>query len=566
MAAQNRIAELEIRLAAVERRLDVLEGSAGAKAAAAERVAAEPSLGDSVVANASTHIGRVLLIFGGAFLLRAMTDFKFVPVPIGLLMGAAYAVFWLALAYRRGAVQSRRAAAAFFGGTSTLLALPLLVESITKFSLLTGMQGLVALSVYFVLAMLVAVQRNLRSLAWLVTAGSTVTACAIFIAAHEAMAPVVVLAGIGLLALWAVYRSGWMGLQWLGALGASVGVIALMTVSQSERWTVGPRAAALAAIAVLLAYLLAFALRTQWRVADIGLFEACQTCLAGIIAFLAVRSAATAGELSLFATGLPTTALGVAAYALALSPRSRSERRQNFYYYSTLGLVLVVAGTAMILPSAAAATSWALLAMLLAVSSGRTGWVSLSLQCTALIVICGVGSGLLLAGLHALAGNATATWPLFSLVQAGIAAVTVACLFIPVAQSSPRWGTLAGLPQLLVLALSVWEVGGLMVAYVAPVLAGAGGPEVNEGLLAALRTAVLSSAAVTLALSSRYRRWPEARWLVYPVLIVVAIKLFAEDFPHGQPATLFVALAFVGGALIAVARLLRRGPAPLQGA
>ncbi len=67
---------------------------------------------------------------------------------------------------------------------------------------------------------------------------------------------------------------------------------------------------------------------------------------------------------------------------------------------------------------------------------------------------------------------------------------------------------------------------------------------------------VLSAAAVTLALSTRHRRWPEARWLVYPVLILVGIKLFVEDFPHGQPATLFVALAFVGGALLLVARLL----------
>ena len=54
------------------------------------------------------------------------------------------------------------------------------------------------------------------------------------------------------------------------------------------------------------------------------------------------------------------------------------------------------------------------------------------------------------------------------------------------------------------------------------------------------------------------RRWPEARWLVYPVLIVVAVKLFVEDFPHGHAASLFVALAFVGSALLLVSRLLRR--------
>jgi predicted tellurium resistance membrane protein TerC len=117
---------------------------------------------------------------------------------------------------------------------------------------------------------------------------------------------------------------------------------------------------------------------------------------------------------------------------------------------------------------------------------------------------------------------------------------------------------MAGLPQLIVLALSIWEVGGLMVVYLAPVMAGAGGAEPHLAILAALRTAVLSVSSVTLALSSRFRRWPEARWLVYPVLILTGVKLFVEDFPHGQPATLFVALAFVGSALLLVARLLKR--------
>jgi predicted tellurium resistance membrane protein TerC len=46
---------------------------------------------------------------------------------------------------------------------------------------------------------------------------------------------------------------------------------------------------------------------------------------------------------------------------------------------------------------------------------------------------------------------------------------------------------------------------------------------------------------------------------VYPVLVLVGIKLFAEDFPHGQPVTLFVALAFVGSALLLVAKLISQG-------
>jgi hypothetical protein len=199
-----------------------------------------------------------------------------------------------------------------------------------------------------------------------------------------------------------------------------------------------------------------------------------------------------------------------------------------------------------------------LLAIIAAWFSGRTGWVSLSLQSTLLLVAAGIVSGLLVTGLEALSGTPEGEWPELVGWHAVIALTTVACLFIPVAQHSDRWGTAAGLPQLVVLGLSVGEVGGLMVIYLAPLLAGVNSQEPNLAVLAALRTALLSISSVTLALSSRHRRWPEARWLVYPVLVLVGIKLFIEDFPNGQPATLFVALAFVGSALLIVAKLLRR--------
>jgi len=194
-------------------------------------------------------------------------------------------------------------------------------------------------------------------------------------------------------------------------------------------------------------------------------------------------------------------------------------------------------------------------------SSGRFDRVTLSLQCTFLLLAAGIGSGILTTGWQALAGDVSVNWPPLQLSHLAVALTTVACLFIPVTQRSERWGVAAGLPQLIVLALSVWEVGGLMVVYLAPLLAQAGGAEPNLAVLAALRTAILSVSSMTLALSSRYKRWPEARWLVYPVLILVAIKLFIEDFPNGQPATLFVALAFVGSALLLVAKLLKRGEA-----
>ena len=250
--------------------------------------------------------------------------------------------------------------------------------------------------------------------------------------------------------------------------------------------------------------------------------------------------------------------LGVGGYGLAVARETRELRYRNFFYYSYFGLVFVLAGSALLLPPAWAAVFWAMMAIVMAWFSAKTAWVSLSLQCTILLVAAGVASGLLQTTFAALVGSPEAGWVTFGYRHYAVAVATVVCLFIPVAQQSERWGSLAGLPQTLVLALSVWEVGGLAVGIGAVELAGAAGDAPNLAVLAALRTAILSAAAVTLAYSCSHPRWPEARWLVYPLLIVVFIKLGIEDFPNGVPASLFVALAFVGSALLLVAKLLKR--------
>ncbi len=552
---EKRIVELESRLAAVERRLAALEGAGPAEAPLSEESTA-PSLGDGSLANASTLVGRVLLIFGGAYLLRAITDYQLVPTAIGILLGASYAFVWLFMAYRKRGEDRGRVGALFYGGASVLLALPLLVEAITRFELLSGSQGIVALLFFCTAALWVAFTRKMRGLAWLVTAGGIATAFVVLRASHSAIPVAVFLVLLGVGSLWAVYLRQWTGLQWLGAVGADVCIVLLAVVSSNEQWSVEPRTPLLLGTLLLISYLVSFTLRSHVRGDDVGIFEAVQGVLAIGVTFLAAVLAARAGAADLDRVGIFSLALGAGAYALAFTPQTRSTRGRNFYFFSTLGLGLVVAGSALVLSSVMAAAVWSLMALILAWFSGRYRRVALSLQCTFLLIAAGIGSGILETGLQALIGGTTGSWPSMVAWHLLIALATVACLFIPVAQKSERWGALAGLPQLILLALSVWEVGGLMVQYLAPVLASAGSQEPDLAVLAALRTAVLSAASVTLALSSRHKRWPEARWLVYPVLILVGFKLFLEDFPNGQPVTLFIALALVGSALILVAKLL----------
>jgi hypothetical protein len=77
------------------------------------------------------------------------------------------------------------------------------------------------------------------------------------------------------------------------------------------------------------------------------------------------------------------------------------------------------------------------------------------------------------------------------------------------------------------------------------------------GTAATVRTVALAVIALMLAGVGRVPRLREAAWLVYPMLAVGGVKLLVEDVPTSSAATLFVALAVYGGALIAAPRLIR---------
>lgn len=574
---EDRLRDLELQLENVVARLARVEeallnqesepavvtpASAGPPATEATvAVLAEGSLG-----SAATHMGRTLLIFGGAYFLRALTDFGVVPTAAGVLLGAIYALAWLLMAYRAGAHDSHRATAMFYGLASVFLAMPILVEATIRFQLLSGTAAAVVLTLYCVLVLWLAVVRNLQSLAWLVTLSGIVTSLILLRSTHQALPFAVFLLLLGLGSLWAVYRRNWRGLHWFGALGADVGVAIVALLVDAEQWTIPAVAGIVLGLALMTTYSLSFAVRTHIRRQTVGAFEVAQGLLVIAIAFWA----ASAGPAAQTGTndnllGTVMLILGAAAYALAFTPETRTTRGRNFFFYSSVGLALIVGGSALVLEPGQAAAAWSLLAVLMAFFSGRYGRVTLSLQCTLLILAAGIASGLFATGFKALVGGAPEVWPPVTAWYLIVALATVACLFIPVAQRSERWGGLAGLPQLTVLAVSVWEVGGLIVAFLAPAVAGIAGPEPDLGALATLRTVVLTLSAVTLALSSRHRRWPEARWLVYPVLALVGLKMILEDFPNGRPLTLFIALALLGGALILVARLLRRPHEPAAG-
>jgi len=104
----------------------------------------------------------------------------------------------------------------------------------------------------------------------------------------------------------------------------------------------------------------------------------------------------------------------------------------------------------------------------------------------------------------------------------------------------------------------VLSAGGALVGYLAPAIGRQPDGSMDVGLLATIRTGVLAVAALLVAWIGRHARFREWDWLVYPLLVAIGVKMVAQDFMHGRPATLFVALALYGAALIMAPRMRRR--------
>jgi hypothetical protein len=158
-------------------------------------------------------------------------------------------------------------------------------------------------------------------------------------------------------------------------------------------------------------------------------------------------------------------------------------------------------------------------------------------------------------------------WALFAsperwiLPTAATAAMVVATSFatwLAAQRPHPEGGVPANGMRLVLIVALVWVAAGCITGLLAPVVARSADGGVDLGVLATVRTGVLAAATLLVAWGTRRDRFREWAWLVYPLLVLVGLKMVAQDFKYSRPSTLFIALALYGTALI-VAPRLRRG-------
>jgi hypothetical protein len=498
-----------------------------------------------------TFVGRTFIALGGAYLLRALTDSGIVPRRIGIVAGMLYAIIWFVAADRAGG-RGRRLSASFHALVATLIAYPLLWEATVRFEDLSPAGGALTLAIVTAVAFGIAIRRDMQPVAWVAVCAALPTALAAISLTGALATFAIYLIGLGLLTLWVGYAWDWVWLRWPVAFVADVTVLALTVAAAGGQPPQRPAVAIAVEMLLLNGYLSSFVVRTIFRARDVIVFEVVQTVAALAIGFggaVLVAERTGAGTLGLAVINL---LFGVGCYIVAFV-FMRQGRPRNFHFYSALALVLVITSSSLLSSSSNLAIVVATLAIGATWAGKRLRSVTLTAHGAAYLLIAGIASGLLSAATFALFGAANLAGTSFGAVRlAVLASYVLCCMFSSPMSVAPAY---TRVPRAFMIALLVWSGAGAAIAFVTSLLVHATGGPADAGIVATIRTGVLAGCAVLLAWTGQHERLHESAWLLYPVLAAGGIKLLVEDLPVSKPASLFVALAAYGLALIAAPRL-----------
>lgn len=549
--------ELKDRLTRLEHQLRSLEAISSPLAASAlppplpvpaARVAPRPDSGLTL-----SRLGRTLVVLGGAYLLRSLTDLESATRFVGVLLGLLYGYLWLGLALRSG--KSDTESRVFHGVTGLVIVCPILFEASTRLVVLPSAVALALLALTIAVGATVAERLSALIVAVAAILAGVATLLAMMLGGAGIGLPFALLLVLGAatVARWGD-RDGWHWLCWLVAIPSDVAAVSLVPLILNHRLATGPLPAVALLLAFAVVYLGAALLRTLRGAREPRLFDWSQGLVALLIGFggaafvVSGSSAVGVGILGLVASA------GVYRVAFRFADRSLA-RRRSFHFAATAALGLGVIGL-IVLPSVAVITvAAAALAAALSTLAARWHRVTLSLHGVVFLLLAAAHSGLLVAAAYALGAPAGMAWPgvppLAAVVFVAAAITAMSTLRL---DGPDLRGVVARVVALVVFAL---VAAGVTITLAVVPLAGRPGAGADPAIVAALRTVVLCAAAVVVAALARWRRLGDLRWIVYGILVLVGWKLVLDDLRGGRSATLFVAFAASGAALVAASRLLR---------
>jgi hypothetical protein len=546
----RRVAEIEVRLG--------LAPLTGLSAAAEARPMQLAAAGEGIASGADTTdvmpaLGRALLGLAGAYLLRALTEADTLPVRAGVGIGIVYALLWLVWAAHTPA--SRRIGAALHSLTAVMVLAPLLWEATDRFHAVSTWTSGIILLLFTVFGLGVSWRKNLLIVATIATLAGLGTASALLVATKDVAPFTTVILAIALAVEASACLDHWLGERWLAALAADLAVLLATWLLTNERglpeayapisqgWLLG------AQMSLLAIYLASTIIRTLLRHVTFTGFEIAQCAVAFLISVgggLRI-SPAMAGLALIF---------GVACYVVSFAVLERQGRSRNFYTYSTFGILLVLAGSRILLSAATDGAVWAALAVACIWAGGIFRSLTLQVHGCLYLVL-----GLVVSGAFHAAGEfvlGSGSWPgehAGALGEGAAAALIGYLLVAHYGRGKTPWNFLA--VRLGVAAAFAWLAAGITAGMLAAAYHAGFGEAASHAYCATLRTGVLAAASLLLA-------WAGTRWhivemlhLIYPTMVLGAYRLLVVDLHEERKAALVLSLLIYGTALIALPKLAR---------
>jgi hypothetical protein len=567
---ESTVDQLQDAVRSLRQRVELLEADRAAPVAtgaqAAEpRARAKRNPYDPIVI--LSLIGRLFLVLAGGFFLRAMTEAGVLSPAVGIALAFLYALVWLSMADRASRLD-QASSAVFHAAGAAMVAFPLLVEATTRFKVI-GVAGAVSgLALLTAAFLFVAVRRRLHAVAWITVLAALPTSVVLFMKTGFAAPFVLYMIALGVTTMWLAYVHGWTLIRWPVALCADLAVVGLTMRAFTLAEPGALSAVLLLQVTLVAAYLGSVAVRTLLRDCNVTLFEVTQTAMALVVGFGgAIFIARSAGSLPVV-MGLASLVFGVACYALTFKFVGRHEgHERNVQFYAALALVLLLAGLALDLRGQWLGLAIAVLAVLTIAAWARHGRLYLLLHGTVYVVAAAIASGALAYATLALVASPQ-TWTMPDAATVAVVVAAALAAWLAARRPQPEGGLPALGLRLAIAVVLVWVASGSVTGYLAFLMVGSGDGELDLGALATVRTGVLAAATLLIAFGARHDRLREWAWLVYPLLVFIGLKMIAQDFKHSRPATLFIALALYGIALIVAPRLRRaggKGPAAMAG-
>ena len=508
-------------------------------------------------------LGKAVLGFAGAFLLRAIAESTSIPkLPI-LFVAILYAFFWMLWAVQAdwlpGVLRfskeatSGRFTRVTYATTSALVLCPLLWESTVRFQVLSPASSSVVLFVFMAVTLALSAGNNLQIIPGVAAISTALTALALIIATRDLVPLTTALVAISLATEVTIMLGHQLTFRAIPAVVSDFGIWLLISVLTTDPLPEGYHPAAVATIVLLTAllptiYAVSIVLRGFLRLLRITVFETSQAALSFALATYGIMRVTqnSAGPV-LGAIFLP---LAVGCYWGTLSRFAAEPQARNRRISANAAVAFLLAGSFLLLPMAWELPFLCLAALFTTMMYTRTLKLSLGLHASVYIAAATLISPLPGYVASALGGSipAASQWPALA-----IALISALCYAAGSRTQieQPRRRLLWIVPATVAASSFAALVVSAVVQLTAPHSA------LAASHLSVIRTVVICMLALSLGLSAREPRI-ELGWIAYAAVAFGTLKLVFEDLRFGSPASLVLSFLFYGLVLILLPRVIRR--------